>query len=126
MTESLGKSVGEWSANENVNFGGRLGGTSIPISKLCNDRSEEMVFDSNGDKLEFLKSCTEENPVVKEIKTFEEKQQEIIERLTNTTTSSPTTNTQNKLAEDSNTKYYIYGGVGLAVIVGAFLIFKKK
>ena len=126
MTELLGKSVGEWSANENVSFGGGFGGTRIPISKVCTDRSEEMVFDSNGDKLEFLKSCTEENPVLKEIKTFEEKKQEIVDRLTNTTTSSPTTNTQNKLAEDSNTKYYIYGGVGLAVIVGAFLIFKKK
>ena len=27
--------------------------------------------------------------------------------------------------KSDNTKYYIYGGVGLAVIIGAFLIFKK-
>ena len=37
-------------------------------------------------------------------------------------TSSSQTNGQNS---DSNTKYYIYGGIGLVVVLGAFLIFKR-
>jgi hypothetical protein len=37
-------------------------------------------------------------------------------------TSSLETNGQKS---DSNTKYYIYGGIGLVVVLGAFLIFKK-
>ena len=39
-------------------------------------------------------------------------------RDTNTTSSAI-------VPKSDNTKYFIYGGVGLAVIVGAFLIFKK-
>jgi len=36
---------------------------------------------------------------------------------------TPTTSVPTK---KSNTNLYIYGGIGLVVIVGAFLIFKKK
>lgn len=41
-------------------------------------------------------------------------------RNTNTTSKSSAT------PKSDNTKYYIYGGVGLAVLVGAFIIFRKK
>ena len=43
-------------------------------------------------------------------------------RDTNTPSNSILTESANS---DSNTKYYIYGGIGLVVILGAFLIFKK-
>ena len=46
-------------------------------------------------------------------------------RNTNTTVTTSDISTES-INSDSNTKYYIYGGIGLAVIVGAFLIFKKK
>ena len=42
-------------------------------------------------------------------------------RNTNTSTTSNTTP-----KAKSNTNLYLYGGIGLAVIVGAFLIFRKK
>jgi len=132
MTELLGKSVGEWSSNENSNFGGTFGSptTRTPISKVCIESSKEMDFNSNSDKLEYLRNCTKENPVIKDTKTTEQKKQEVIQRLTNTnpnTTSKTTSNSIPTESEnsDSNTKYYIYGGIGLVVVLGAFLIFKK-
>jgi hypothetical protein len=128
MTELLGKSVGEWSSNKNSNFGGTFGSpsTRTPISKECLERIKQMDFDSNTDKLEYLRNCTKENPVIKDTKTLEEKKQEVIRKLTKTTPNTTSNSTSTESANsDSNTKYYIYGGIGLVVILGAFLIFKK-
>ncbi len=128
MTELLGKSVGEWSSDENSNFGGTFGSptTRTPISKVCVESSKEMDFNSNSDKLEYLRNCTKENPVIKDTKTTEEKKQEVIQILTKTTPNTTSNSIPTESANsNSNTKYYIYGGIGLVVILGAFLIFKK-
>jgi hypothetical protein len=188
MTEVLGKSVGEWSANESVNFGGtifgnqnstrncdalilpnwrqcgisfsewgsrasangslkRSGLTSVQIARYWKKFQDEVQSSFN--KSLFLSYAMEQNA-----KEYDASQNQggasgdrgnsntnvNTDRNGNPTTSenggqssgggstSPKRNTNTTSTpqpKSDNTKYYIYGGVGLAVIIGAFLIFKK-
>ena len=192
MTELLGKSVGEWSANENVNFGGGFGNnnnntkncdalilpnwrqcglslsewsrragansslkskglTSIQIARYWKKFRDEVQSTFNSSL--FISYALEENA-----KEYDASQNQGGARggrgnsntnvntdrngkpttdkgtaggnvakpnsgsLANSILANPTT----PPTEKSNTNLYIYGGVGLAVIVGAFLIFRKK
>lgn len=191
MTELLGKSVGEWSANENVNFGGTFGMPSssrncdaliIPnwrncglnLSEWSSRASAHSHLKKNGltpvqiarywtkfknevqssfNRSLFISYAMEQNE-----KEYDASQTQggrsgdgrgrnntdvNTDRNGNPTTSedggqssgggstSPkrntnTTSSSSVTPKSDNTKYYIYGGVGLAVIVGAFLIFRKK
>jgi len=189
MTELLGKSVGEWSANESVNFGGTMFGnqnstrncdalvlpnwrqcgisftewsrrasangslkksglTSIQIARYWKKFQNEVQ--STFDKSLFIAYAMELNA-----KEYDDSQNQggarggrgnsntnvNTDRNGNPTTSenggqssgggstSPKRNTNTtsipQTEKSNNTQYYIYGGVGLAVIVGAFLIFRK-
>ena len=187
MTELLGKSVGEWSANQYANFGStspfgnstrncdalilpnwrscgldlsewsrRAGAnssleskglTSVQIARYWKKFRDEVqsTFDSSL----FIAYAMEQNA-----KEYDASQNQggarggrgnsntnvNTDRNGNPTTSenggqssgggstSPKRNTNTTSTpqpKSDNTKYYIYGGVGLAVIIGAFLIFKK-
>ena len=189
MTELLGKSVGEWSANESVNFGGanplgnstrncdalilpnwrqcgisfsewsrragansslkKRGLTNVQIARYWKKFQNEVQSTFNSSL--FISYAMEQNELE-----YDASQNQggtrgggrgnsntnvNTDRNGNPTTSedggqssgggstSPkidTNTTSSAIAPTSdNTKYYIYGGVGLAVIVGAFLIFKK-
>ena len=188
MTELLGKSVGEWSANEHVNFGGGFGNnnntkncdalilpnwrscgisfsewsrragansslkskglTSVQIARYWKKFRDEVQSTFNSSL--FIAYALEQNQ-----KEYDASQTQggrsgggrgnsntnvNTDRNGNPTTSedggqssgggstSPKRNTNTTSTpqpKSDNTKYYIYGGVGLAVIIGAFLIFKK-
>ena len=188
MTELLGKSVGEWSANESVNFGGTFGMgnqtrncdalilpnwrscgisftewtrragansslkskglTSVQIARYWKKFRDEVQSTFNSSL--FIAYALEQNQ-----KEYDASQTQggrsgggrgnsntnvNTDRNGNPTTSedggqssgggstSPKRNTNTTSTpqpKSDNTKYYIYGGVGLAVIIGAFLIFKK-
>ena len=189
MTELLGKSVGEWSANQYANFGSTApfgnstrscdalvlpnwqqcsisfiewtnrasansslknsGLTSVQIARYWKKFQNEVQ--SRFDKSLFIAYAMEQNA-----KEYDASQNQggarggrgnsntnvNTDRNGNPTTSenggqssgggssSPkrntnTPSTSSVTPKSDNTKYYIYGGVGLAVIVGAFLIFKK-
>ena len=187
MTEVLGKSVGEWSANESVNFGGGFGNnnntkncdalilpnwkqcgltlrewskragansslkkkglTSVQIARYWKKFQNEVQ--STFDSTLFIAYAMEQNEIE-----YDASQNQggarggrgnsntnvNTDRNGNPTTSedggqssgggstSPKRNTNTTSTpqpKSDNTKYYIYGGVGLAVIIGAFLIFKK-
>jgi len=196
MTELLGKSVGEWSANENVNFGGmygnptntkncdalilanwrqcglslsewssrasahshlkKMGLTPVQIARYWTKFKNEVQSSFN--RSLFISYAMEQNELE-----YDASQNQggtrgggrgnsntnvNTDRNGNPTTSedggqssggggqssgggstSPKRDTNTTLSAiaptSDNTKYYIYGGVGLAVIVGAFLIFKK-
>ena len=189
MTELLGKSVGEWSANESVNFGGTMFGnqnstrncdaltspnwrqcgisflewtrrasangslkksglTPVQIARYWKKFQNEVQ--STFDKSLFIAYAMEQNA-----KEYDASQNQggtrgggrgnsntnvNTDRNGNPTTgdnggqssgggsTSPKRNTNTTSTpqpKSDNTKYYIYGGVGLAVIIGAFLIFKK-
>jgi len=190
MTELLGKSVGEWSANENVNFGGNMYGNNnntkncdalilanwrncgLSLSEWSSRASAHSHLKKNGltpvqiarywtkfknevqssfNRSLFISYAMEQNELE-----YDASQNQggtrgggrgnsntnvNTDRNGNPTTSenggqssgggstSPkrgTNTTSSAIAPTSdNTKYYIYGGVGLAVIIGAFLIFKK-
>lgn len=201
MTELLGKSVGEWSANENVNFGGNMYGNNnsqncdalilanwrqcgLSLSEWSSRASAHSQLKKNGlTPVQIARYWTKfKNEVQSSFNrslfvSYAMEQNELeydasqnqggtrgggtrgggrgnsntnvnTDRNGNPTTSedggkssgggsqssgggstSPkrnTNTTSSAIAPTSdNTKYYIYGGVGLAVIVGAFLIFKK-
>jgi len=178
MTELLGKSVGEWSANKSVNFGGAnpLGNitkkcdalilsnwrqcgldftewvrrasansslksnglTSIQIAKYWKKFQNEVQ--SKFDKSLFVSYALEENKKEydasqnqggtkggdKDIKgsPTADKGTSVV-NVAKPNSGSLDNSTTPPTEKSDNTKYYIYGGVGLAVIVGAFLIFKK-
>lgn len=187
MTEVLGKSVGEWSANQYANFGAgnvfgnqtrncdalilpnwrqcglslmewskRAGAnsslkskglTSVQIARYWKKFRDEVQSTFNSSL--FIDYALEQNE-----KEYDASQNQggarggrgnsntnvNTDRNGNPTTSenggqssgggstSPKRNTNTTSTpqpKSDNTKYYIYGGVGLAVIIGAFLIFKK-
>jgi len=195
MTELLGKSVGEWSANENVNFGGNMYGNNnntrncdalilanwrqcgLSLSEWSSRASAHSQLKKNGltpvqiarywkkfknevqstfNRGLFISYAMEQNA-----KEYDDSQNQggtrgggrgnsntnvntdrngnpttgdnggqssgggstSPKRDTNTTSNVQTTNLPK---EKSNKNLYLYGGIGLAVIIGAFLIFKKK
>ena len=188
MTELLGKSVGEWSANQYANFGAgnvfgnqtkncdalilpnwrncgisfsewgsrasangslkKSGLTSVQIARYWKKFQNEVQSSFN--KSLFISYAMEQNE-----KEYDASQTQSgrsgdgrgnsntnvnTDRNGNPTTSedggqssgggstSPKRNTNTTSTpqpKSDNSKYYIYGGVGLAVIIGAFLIFKK-
>ena len=187
MTELLGKSVGEWSANQYANFGAgnvfgnqtrncdalilpnwrncgisfsewsrragansslkKKGLTSVQIARYWKKFQNEVQSTFNSSL--FISYALEQNQ-----KEYDASQTQggrgrnntdvNTDRNGNPTTSenggqssgggstSPkrgnnTSTTSNSTPkEKSNTNLYIYGGVGLAVLVGAFIIFRKK
>ena len=182
MTELLGKSVGEWSANENVNFGGTFsmpnstrncdalilpnwkqcglslsewsrragansslkskGLTSVQIARYWKKFQNEVQSTFNSSL--FIAYALEQNQKEYDASQTQGGRSEGGRGRNNTdvntdrngnpttregTSTSPkrntnTTSRSSGTPKSDNTKYYIYGGVGLAVIVGAFLIFK--
>jgi len=190
MTEVLGKSVGEWSANQYANFGSTapFGNSTkncdalvLPNWRQCNISFSEWVSRA-GANSSLKKNGLTSVQIARYWKKFQNEVQSTFnkglfiayameqneleydasqnqggtrgggrgnsntnvntDRNGNPTTgdnggqssgggsTSPkrTTNTPSTSSVSSksdNTKYYIFGGVGLAVIVGAFLIFKK-
>ncbi len=185
MTELLGKSVGDWSANQYANFGAgnvfgnqtrncdalilpnwqqcglsltewsrragansslkKKGLTSVQIARYWKKFQNEVqsTFDSSL----FISYAMEQNEIEYDASQTQggrsgdgrgrNNTDVNTDRNGNPTTSEDggqssgggntnTTSTSSVTPESDNTKYYIYGGVGLAVIVGAFLIFKKK
>jgi len=189
MTEVLGKSVGEWSANQYANFGSTapFGNSTkncdalvLPNWRQCNISFSEWVSRA-GANSSLKKNGLTSVQIARYWKKFQNEVQSTFnkglfiayameqneleydasqnqggtrgggrgnsntnvntDRNGNPTTSenggqssgggstSPkrdTNTTSSAIAPTSdNTKYYIYGGVGLAVIIGAFLIFKK-
>jgi len=166
MTELLGKSVGEWSANENVNFGGSSfnrntdcdglilrewtkcglslrewqnrakanstlkgnGLTSVQIARYWKKFQNEVQSSFN--KSLFIEySMSEYKKEYDALEKNKPKNDIITDEVVNT---QPPNNTDELIGDslppdtNSSTMLYIYGGIGLVVIVGAFLIFKKK
>ncbi len=191
MTELLGKSVGEWSANESVNFMGNMYGNNNNSTRNCdalilpNWRSCGIEFTEWSRRAGANSSLKSKGLTSVQIARYWKKFQDEVQstfnsslfiayaleqnqkeydasqsqggtrvgrgrnntdvntdRNGNPTTSddggqssgggstspkrnSNTSSTSSVAPKSDNTKYYIYGGIGLAVIVGAFLIFKK-
>ena len=198
MTELLGKSVGEWSANENVNFGGNMYGNNnntkncdalilanwrncgLSLSEWSSRASAHSHLKKNGltpvqiarywtkfkkevqssfNRSLFISYAMEQNELE-----YDASQNQGGTRgggtrgggrgnsNTNVNTDrngNPTTSedggqssgggsnngkrntnsavpTNTPIKDKSNTSLYLYGGIGLAVVIGAFLIFKKK
>ena len=171
MTELLGKSVGEWSANEYLNYGGTVGSsfnrntdcdglilsewrkcglslrewssraganatlkgnglTSIQIARYWKKFQNEVQ--SSFSKSLFIEySMSEYKKEYDALEKNKPKNDIITDEVVNTQppNEEPTENTTFTTSvptKKSNKNLYIYGGIGLVIIVGAFLIFKKK
>lgn len=167
--QDIGISVGDWSANENVNFGGtfftpkdtrncdaltlpnwrqcglsfsewskrasansglkKKGLTDVQIAKYWKKFQNEVQ--SRFDSSLFISYALEQNK--KEYDASQESNSKNdVEAINDLNlfppkVEQPTNSVEpNVPSKSDNTKYYIYGGIGLAVIVGAFLIFRKK
>lgn len=185
MTELLGKSVGEWSANESVNFSGnplgnntrncdalilanwrqcgisftewsrrasanstlkKQGLSSVQIAKYWKkfqnevqskfDRGLFVSYALDENKKEYDASQTSagsdrsgrgrDNTDVSATTDKGTARGEVPAPNSGSLANSSLANSTTPSTEKSNKSLYIYGGIGLAVIVGAFLIFKKK
>tara|TARA_R110000787_G_scaffold211089_4_gene320835 strand:+ start:1000 stop:1518 length:519 start_codon:yes stop_codon:yes gene_type:complete len=172
MTELLGKSVGEWSANEYLNYGGTIGGSSFNRNTDCDGlilsewtkcglslrewssrASANSTLKGNGltsvqiarywkkfqnevqssfSKSLFIEySMSEYKKEYDALEKNKPKNDIITDEVVNTQppNEEPTENTTSTTSvptKKSNKNLYIYGGIGLVIIVGAFLIFKNK
>jgi len=172
MTELLGKSVGEWSANEYLNYGGTIGGSSfnrntdcdglilsewtkcgLSIREWSSRASANSTLKGNGltsvqiarywkkfqnevqssfSKSLFIEySMSEYKKEYDALEKNKPKNDIITDEVVNTQppNEEPTENTTSTTSvptKKSNKNLYIYGGIGLVIIVGAFLIFKNK
>ena len=172
MTELLGKSVGEWSANEYLNYGGTIGGSSFNRNTDCDGlilsewtkcglslrewssrASANSTLKGNGltsvqiarywkkfqnevqssfSKSLFIEySMSEYKKEYDALEKNKPKNDIITDEVVNTQppNEEPTeniTSTTSVPTKKSNKNLYIYGGIGLVIIVGAFLIFKNK
>ena len=172
MTELLGKSVGEWSANEYLNYGGTIGGSSFNRNTDCDGlilsewtkcglslrewssrASANSTLKGNGltsvqiarywkkfqnevqssfSKSLFIEySMSEYKKEYDALEKNKPKNDIITDEVVNTQppNEEPTENTTSTTSvptKISNKNLYIYGGIGLVIIVGAFLIFKNK
>jgi len=172
MTELLGKSVGEWSANEYLNYGGTIGGSSFNRNTDCDGlilsewtkcglslrewssrASANSTLKGNGltsvqiarywkkfqnevqssfSKSLFIEySMSEYKKEYDALEKNKPKNDIITDEVVNTQppNEEPTENTNSSTLVRqgiSNKNLYIYGGIGLVIIVGAFLIFKNK
>ena len=172
MTDLLGKSVGEWSANEYLNYGGTIGGSSFNRNTDCDGlilsewtkcglslrewssrASANSTLKGNGltsvqiarywkkfqnevqssfSKSLFIEySMSEYKKEYDALEKNKPKNDIITDEVVNTQppNEEPTENTTSTTSvptKKSNKNLYIYGGIGLVIIVGAFLIFKNK
>ena len=172
MTDLLGKSVGEWSANEYLNYGGTIGGSSfnrntdcdglilsewtkcgLSIREWSSRASANSTLKGNGltsvqiarywkkfqnevqssfSKSLFIEySMSEYKKEYDALEKNKPKNDIITDEVVNTQppNEEPTENTTSTTSvptKKSNKNLYIYGGIGLVIIVGAFLIFKNK
>tara|TARA_R110000751_G_scaffold103245_1_gene198443 strand:- start:4319 stop:4873 length:555 start_codon:yes stop_codon:yes gene_type:complete len=184
MVELLGKSVGDWSANEYSNFSNPIerqlttgiagflplqgerrgndwgiytnvgsrelksrkdtaklllndGFTKVDISRLW--RKYQDYVSSKFDKSKFIAYAErerlieegrkrEDDVIYEEVK--EEKEKEIINDLNlfppKKEDTGSLTNTSTSTIDKKEPNYLLYGGIGLAILIGAILIFKKK
>ena len=178
MTELLGKSVGEWSANEYLNYGGTIGGSSfnrntdcdglilsewtkcgLSIGEWSSRASANSTLKGNGltsvqiarywkkfqnevqssfSKSLFIEySMSEYKKEYDALEKNKPKNDIITDEVVKVTPDNaddligdslpPDTNSSTLVRQGiSNKNLYIYGGIGLVIIVGAFLIFKNK
>ena len=146
--QDIGISVGEWSANENVNFMGgymnpnnelilissaknslkKQGLTSSKISEyLKKYQREQRDMVSTFSPSKFIAYALEQNQKEYDAlqKSNSKNDVEAINDLIYDVPPKPNELMGDK-KKDSQPNYLVYGLIGLGVVVGAFLIFKKK
>jgi len=146
--QDIGISVGEWSANENVNFMGgymnpnnelilissaknslkKQGLTSSKISEyLKKYQREQRDMVSTFSPSKFIAYALEQNQKEYDAlqKSNSKNDVEAINDLIYDVPPKPNELMGDK-EKDSQPNYLVYGLIGLGVVVGAFLIFKKK